>query len=122
MFDTAASASPHVRSGKMRGIAIGLAQRYPDLPDVPTFAEAGLSAYNVDSWYSLHVPAGTPAAVIAKIQREIVAILATPEIQERLRQLVSTPGGMAPDAFGAYVRAEHARYDKLIKGIGIRLD
>jgi tripartite-type tricarboxylate transporter receptor subunit TctC len=122
MFDTAASASPHVRSGKMRGVAIGLAKRYVDLPDVPTFVEAGLGAYNVDSWYSLHVPAATPASIIAKIQREIVGILATPEIQERMRQLVSTPGGMAPEAFGAYVRAEHARYDKLIKGIGIRLD
>jgi len=122
MFDTAASASPHVRSGKMRAIAIGLPKRYADLPDVPTFAESGLPAYNVDSWYSLHAPAGTAAAIVAKIQRDIVSILATAEIQERLRQLVSTPGGMAPDAFGAYVRTEYARYDKLIKGIGIKLD
>jgi len=122
MFDTAASASPHVRSGKMRAIAIGLAKRYVDLPDVPTFVEAGLPAYNVDSWYSLHAPAGTSATVVARIHRDLVAILATAEIQERLRQLVSTPGGVAPEAFGAYVRTEHARYDKLIKGIGVRLD
>ena len=122
MFDTAASASPHVRSGKMRAIAIGLAKRYPDLAEVPTFAEQGLPDYNVDSGYSLHAPAGTPKTVIAKVHQEIVRILATPEIGERLRQLVSTPGGLDPAAFDAYVRREHARYDKLIKSTGIRID
>ena len=122
MFDTAASASPHVRSGKMRAIAIGLAKRYPDLADVPTFTEQGLPDYNVDSWYSLHAPAGTPRAVIAKIHREIESILGTPEIRERLRQLVSTPGGADPAAFDAYVKREHARYDKLIKSTAIRID
>jgi tripartite-type tricarboxylate transporter receptor subunit TctC len=122
MFDTAASASPHVRAGKMRGLAIGLAQRYPDLAEVPTFAESGLADYNVDSWYSLHAPAGTPRSAIDRVQRDIAALLATTEIRERLRQLVSTPGGMDPERFGAYVKAEHARYDKLIKSTGIRVD
>ena len=122
MFDTAASASPHVRSGKLRAIAIGLAKRYPDLADVPTFAEQGLPDYNVDSWYSLHAPAGTPKAVIARIHQEITSILSTAEIRERLRQLVSTPGGLDPAQFDAYVRREHARYDKLIKSTAIRID
>jgi tripartite-type tricarboxylate transporter receptor subunit TctC len=122
MFDTAASASPHVRSGKMRAIAIGLAKRYPDLTEVPTFAEQGLPDYNVDSWYSLHAPAGTPKSVIAKIHQEIAQILATAEIRERLRQLVSTAGGLDPVTFDAYVRREHTRYDKLIKSTGIRID
>ena len=122
MFDTAASASPHVRAGKMRALAIGLPKRYPDLPDVPTFAESGLPQYNVDSWYSLHAPAGTPAAVVSKIHQAITAILATPEIQERLRTLVSTPGGMPPDAFAAYVREEAARYGKVIRAAGMRID
>ncbi|MCC7079505.1 MAG: tripartite tricarboxylate transporter substrate binding protein [Burkholderiales bacterium] len=122
MFDTAASASPHVLSGRLRALAIGLPKRYPDLPDVPTFAESGLPQYNVDSWYSLHAPAGTPAAVVTKIHQEIVAVLATPDIRERLRQLVSTPGGLAPAAFGAYVKEEFARYGKIIRTIGIRID
>ena len=122
MFDTAASASPHVRSGKLRAIAIGLAKRYPDLAEVPTFAEQGLADYNVDSWYSLHAPQGTPRAVIDRIYREITSILATAEIRERLRQLVSTAGGLDPAAFDAYVRREHARYDKLIKATAIRID
>jgi tripartite-type tricarboxylate transporter receptor subunit TctC len=122
MFDTAASASPHVRSGKMRAIAIGLAKRYPDLAEVPTFAEQGLPDYNVDSWYSLHAPAGTPKSVIAKVHQEITRILATAEIRERLRQLVSTAGGLDPVTFDAYVRREHARYDRLIKATGIRID
>ena len=122
MFDTAASASPHVRSGKMRAIAIGLAKRYPDLTEVPTFAEQGLPDYNVDSWYSLHAPAGTPKSVIAKIHQEITQILATAEIRERLRQLVSTAGGLDPVTFDAYVRREHTRYDKLVKSTGIRID
>ena len=122
MFDTAASASPHVRSGKMRAIAIGLAKRYPDLAEVPTFAEQGLPDYNVDSWYSLHAPAGTPKSVIAKIHQQIEQILATTEIRERLRQLVSTAGGLDPVTFDAYVKREHARYDKLIKATAIRID
>src|SRR5690606_9800617 len=122
MFDTAASARPHVRAGKMRGIAIGLPSRYPDLPDVPTFAESGLPQYNVDSWYSLHVPAGTPRNVVSKIHADIVAILETPEIRSRLRQLVSTPGGMAPEAFGEYVKDEFARYGKIIRATGTRVD
>ena len=122
MFDTAASASPHVRSGKMRAIAIGLAKRYPDLPEIPTFAEQGLADYNVDSWYSLHAPAGTPRAVIDRIYQEIASILGTAEIRERLRQLVSTAGGVDPAAFDRYVRREHARYEKLIKATAIRID
>src|SRR5690606_31707425 len=93
MFDTAASASPHVRSGKMRALAIGLPKRYPDLPDVPTFGEAGPPESSVDWWYPLHAPAGTPKAVVAKVHPDIQAVLALPEIRERLRQLVSTPGG-----------------------------
>jgi tripartite-type tricarboxylate transporter receptor subunit TctC len=122
MFDTAASASPHVRAGKMRALAIGLPKRYPDLPDVPTFAEAGLAQYNVDSWYSLHAPAGTPKAVVAKIHQDIVAILGAQDIRDRLRQLVSTPGGLAPAAFGAYVEDEFARYGKIIRATGTRID
>jgi tripartite-type tricarboxylate transporter receptor subunit TctC len=122
MFDTAASASPHVRAGKMRALAIGLPKRYPDLPDVPTFAEAGLPQYNVDSWYSLHAPAGTPAAVVSKVHHDIVAVLGSADIRERLRQLVSTPGGIAPAAFGAYVKDEFARYGKIIRAAGTRID
>jgi tripartite-type tricarboxylate transporter receptor subunit TctC len=122
MFDTAASASPHVRSGKMRALAIGLPARYPDLPEVPTFAEAGLPQYNVDSWYSLHAPAGTPRTVVTKIHQDVVTVLAANDIRERLRQLVSTPGGMAPDAFGAYMREELARYGKVIRNTGTRID
>jgi tripartite-type tricarboxylate transporter receptor subunit TctC len=106
----------------MRAIAIGLAKRYPDLAEVPTFAEQGLPDYNVDSWYSLHAPAGTPKSVIAKVHQEITRILATAEIRERLRQLVSTAGGLDPVTFDAYVRREHARYDRLIKATGIRID
>src|SRR5690606_33598802 len=108
--------------GKMRALAIGLAKRYPDLPDVPTFAESGLPEYNVDSWYSLHAPSGTPAAAVARVHQDIVAILATDEIQARLRQLVSTPGGMPPQAFGAYVKEEFARYGKIIRATGTRID
>jgi tripartite-type tricarboxylate transporter receptor subunit TctC len=122
MFDTAASASPHVRSGKMRALAIGLAARYPDLPEVPTFAEAGLPQYNVDSWYSLHAPAGTPPAVVSTIHRAIVEVLAAPDVRERLRTLVSTPGGMEPAAFGAYVKDENARYGRIIRSTGMRID
>jgi tripartite-type tricarboxylate transporter receptor subunit TctC len=76
----------------------------------------------VDSWYSLHAPAGTPQTVVSRIHRAIVEVLDAPDIRERLRTLVSTPGGMEPAAFGAYVKDEYARYGQIIRLTGTRID
>ena len=121
-FDTAASILPHVRSGKIRAIAIARPTRHPEYPNLPTFIESGLPAYEANAWYSMHAPAGTPPAVIDKINRELVKALSYPDVQERLRLLGSEGVGNTPAQFDAFVRAELAKYSKLIKSAGIKVE
>jgi tripartite-type tricarboxylate transporter receptor subunit TctC len=122
MFDTAASAMPHVRSGNLRAIAIATPTRHPDFPDLPTFAEQKLPDYSINSWYSLHAPAGTPPEVVDKLYREVVVVLAQPDVKERLRTLNADPGGMPPDKFAAFVKAEHDRYGTVIRKANIKAE
>lgn len=122
IFDTAASAMPHVRGGKLKALAIATPTRQADYPEVPTTAEAGYPNYRVDSWYSLHVPAGTPPADIKRIWEEVAALMKQPDVQEKLKAFYATPGGMPPDEFGKYVNAEYDRYSKLIKAAGIKAE
>ena len=120
MFDTAASAMPHVKAARLKAIALAAPRRFADYPDLPTVAEAGLPGYSVDSWYSLHAPAGTPREAVLRVHAEIVAIQKLPDVVERLRQLGAAPGGMPPDEFDRFVRSEHARYATVIRDAGIR--
>jgi tripartite-type tricarboxylate transporter receptor subunit TctC len=122
MLDTAASAMPHVRSGKLRAIAVSASKRSPDLPDLPTFAEAGLPQYETNAWYSMHAPAGTPAEIVRRLNAELVAILKDADILARFRQLATDPVGNSPEEFAAFVRAELDKYARVIKAAGIKLD
>jgi tripartite-type tricarboxylate transporter receptor subunit TctC len=122
MFDTAASAMPHVRSGKLRAIAIATPKRHPDFPDLPTFAEQGMPSYSINSWYSLHAPAGTPREIVSRLHAEVVEILKSPDVVERLKTLNADPGGMAPAEFDAFVRSELERYGEVIRKAGIKLE
>ncbi len=122
MLDTAASAMPHVRSGKLRALAISGARRSPEYPDLPTFAQAGLPQYDTNAWYSMHAPAGTPAQVVRRLNGELVAILKDPDILARFKQLSTEPVGNSPEEFAAFVRAELEKYARIIKAAGIRLD
>jgi tripartite-type tricarboxylate transporter receptor subunit TctC len=109
IFDTAASATPHVRAGKLRALAIATPKRHPDFPDLPTFAEQGMPEYAINSWYSLHVPAGTPREVVLKLHGEIVVILQQPDVLERLRALNADPAALsAPSAAVGRARASCA--------------
>ena len=122
MLDTAASAMPHVRSGKLRAIAISAPRRSPELPELPTFAEAGLPQYDTNAWYSMHAPAGTPPEIVRRLNAELVAILKDPEILARFKQLATDPVGNSPEEFAAFVRAELDKYARIIKAAGIKLD
>jgi tripartite-type tricarboxylate transporter receptor subunit TctC len=122
MLDTAASAMPHVRSGKLRAIAISAPRRSPELPDLPTFAEAGLPQYDTNAWYSMHAPAGTPPDIVRRLNTELVTILKDPEILARFKQLATDPVGNSPEEFAAFVRAELDKYSRIIKVAGIKLD
>jgi tripartite-type tricarboxylate transporter receptor subunit TctC len=122
MFDTAASAMPHVRSGNLRALAIATPTRHPDFPDLPTFAEQKLPDYSINSWYSLHAPAGTPPDVDNKLYGDVVVVLQAPDVKEKLRTLSVDPGGMPPDKFAAFVKSELDRYGEVIRKANIKAD
>jgi tripartite-type tricarboxylate transporter receptor subunit TctC len=122
MLDTAASAMPHVRGGKLRALALSAPKRSAEYPDLATFAEAGLPQYDTNAWYSMHAPAGTPADIVRRLNRELVAILKDPDILARFKQLSTEPVGNSPEEFGAFVKAELEKYARVIKAAGIRLD
>jgi tripartite-type tricarboxylate transporter receptor subunit TctC len=122
MFDTAASILPHVKGGKLRALAIARSARLPEYPDLPTFTEAGVNGYEVNAWYSMHAPAGVPREIVTKVQRELVRILALPDIKERLKQLGSEGVGNSPDEFARFVRDESAKYAKAIRDAGVKVE
>ena len=122
MFDTAASILPHVRTGRLRSLAIARSARLPEYPGLQTFAEAGVTGYEVNAWYSMHAPAGTPAAIVAKWNRELVRILKLPDIEQRLKQLGSESVGNTQEEFAGFVRSESAKYAKAIRDSGTKVE
>jgi len=122
MFGNISVAVAHIKSGKLRALASTGAKRSPLLPDVPTVAESGLKDFSVATWFGLLGPAGMPADLAARIQRDTVQALATPEIRNRLVELGVEVVGNSPEEFGAYLRSEIARYAKVIKDAGIKAD
>ena len=121
-MDPAASNLPYVKSGRLRALAVARASRLPELPDVPTFAEAGMPGYTAAAWYSMHAPAKTPPAIIARLNKELARILALPDIKQRLKDLGSDGVGNSPEEFAKFVAAESERYGKLIRELGIKAD
>jgi tripartite-type tricarboxylate transporter receptor subunit TctC len=120
MADPAASVLPHVKSGRLKPLAIARKERLPELPNVPTFAEAGMPEYTANAWYSVHAPAKTPADIVARLNKELVRIVNLPDIKDRLKDLGSDGVGNSPEEFNRFVIAEHANYGKLIKAMGFK--
>ena len=122
IIDTAASVTPHIRNGKLRGIAITGKRRWPDLPEVPTFAEGGLPDFDASSWYAIHAPAGTPKEIIARLNAELARIVKLPDVNERLRLMSAEAVGNTPAELDAFVRSEAAKWGKVIKSLNLRVD
>lgn len=122
MFGTMLAAVPHVRSGKVRAIAVTGPKRSIAVPDVPTFAEAGLPSYDASSWNGILVPTGTPAPIIARLNAELVKILHTPNVLDRLEGDGPIPIGNSPEQFTAYIKAEQAKWSKVVKEAHVRID
>jgi tripartite-type tricarboxylate transporter receptor subunit TctC len=122
MFDSTIAIMPHIKSGKVKPIAISSAKRSPLLPDVPTFAEAGLPQIESYAWYGMFAPAKTPANVVAKINAEAIKVMKAPEFQKVLADTGSDFVGDTPANFGKFVQAEHARWSKVVKDSGATVD
>jgi tripartite-type tricarboxylate transporter receptor subunit TctC len=122
MFDSTIAIMPHIKSGKVKAIAISSAQRSPLLPDVPTFAEAGVPAIESYAWYGLFAPANTPKDIVAKINSEAVKFMKQPEFQKIRADTGSDFVGDTPENFAKFVHAESARWSKVVKQSGATVD
>ncbi|HWS75998.1 MAG TPA: tripartite tricarboxylate transporter substrate binding protein [Quisquiliibacterium sp.] len=122
MFDNLPSALPHIKSGRLRALGVTSAKRAQALPDVPTIAEAGVAGYEASSWFGLSAPAGTPAPVVAKLQQTVAKAFATAEVREKLLGQGAEPVANSPDAFAQYIRDEIAKWAKVVKASGAKVD
>src|SRR5712692_6668379 len=112
----------HFRAGKLSPLAVASRSRYPALPEVPTAAEAGLKGYEIDFWYALLGPAGMPAPLVARIQRDTAAILMTPEMKESLLAQGCIAAGSGPEELSALIRSDYELWAKVIKTAGVKLE
>ena len=122
LFDQASSTVPNVRGGKIRALAVASSSRQSALPDTPTFAEAGLRDFEIDNFTGLVGPAGMPADAVAKLHAAAVKALATPQVRERFASLGVQPVGDTPEQFGAVIREDLARWSKVIKSAGVKVE
>jgi tripartite-type tricarboxylate transporter receptor subunit TctC len=122
MFPGLAAALPHLRSGRMRALAVTGKQRSAQLKDVPTMEEVGFKGFDAMQWYGSVGPAGMPADVVRRLNETQVAVLKTPDLAEKLASEAVEPWPMTPEDFGQYIRAEIARWTALAKARNIQLD
>ena len=122
MFAPIVAVLPHVKSGRLKALAVTSAARSKAAPELPTLAESGLSGYEISSWFGLFVPAGTPAPVIDRLYRETVAVLKSADVIERFSKEGAEPIGNSPANFQKYVRSEFDKYTKVIKDNNIKAD
>ncbi len=122
MFDNLASASAQIKAGKLKALAVTTPQRASSLPEVPTMAESGLPGFDVSTWFGVFAPAGTPAPVVMRLNQTLTAALKTPEMRERLARMGAEPAPMSSEQFAELVRNELAKYEKVVKFSGARVD
>ena len=121
-FVSLPAALPHIRAGKLTAIGTSGAQRSAVAPDVPTIAEAGFPGYELENWYGLLAPAGTPRTVVTKLNGEVVKILQTPDVKERLNSQGFEIRTSTPEKFAAYIKSEIVKWAKIVKDSGAKVD
>ena len=122
VYATAASAAPQIKAGKIKGIAVTTLKRSALMPAIPTIAESGLPGFDANNWYGLLAPAKTPRAIVMRLNAEVAKVLKLPDVKEFLfnQGLDAAPG--TPEQFGAYIKAEMAKWAKVVKDSGARAD
>jgi tripartite-type tricarboxylate transporter receptor subunit TctC len=116
------AAAPHIKSGRLRALAVIAPQRLPALPAVPTVAEAGLPVFEVTTWYGVLAPAGTPQPVVARLNAELVKILYSPDMKDKLNAIGTDPVTSTPEEFAAYLRQETAKWANVVRKAGLKAD
>ena len=121
-FDTMPPVLPHIQSGKLRGLAISTPKRLAQLPDVPTFTEEGITGFDVANWYGVMAPGGTPRDIVQKLNADINRAMQVPEVRTRLEAVGTQLREQSAAEFEAYMKAEVAKYAKLIKDTGVKVE
>ncbi|ROR48969.1 tripartite tricarboxylate transporter substrate binding protein [Diaphorobacter nitroreducens] len=122
MFDSITSARPHIQAGKLRALGVTSAKRSATLPDVPTIAEAGVPGYEVSPWFAVFAPAGTPAAIVNKINAALIDAMKQPDTVAKFETIGAEPIGTTPQQLATHLDKEVARWGALIKERNIRMD
>src|SRR5258706_7390169 len=122
MFDNLPTSLPHIKSGKLRALAVTSTERSPVLPNVPTMVESGVPNFEAGSWFGIFAPAGTPEAVIAELDRDIQKVLAQPEMERKLVERGFQPSVRGPEAFAKYVNDEIKKWGKVVRESGATAD
>ena len=122
MCTSLAGQLPHIRAGRVRALAVTTARRNAQVPNVPTMIEAGVPGYEVTIWYAVFFPAGAPKAIVARLNSELVKIVNSPDMKERLAQIGVDPAPSTPEELAAFVKAETAKYTKVAQDAGIKLE
>jgi tripartite-type tricarboxylate transporter receptor subunit TctC len=122
MFDNLPPSLPQIKAGKLRALAVTSATRAPALPDTPTVAESGLPGFEASSWFGVLAPAGTSPAIVAKLNAEIAKWLASPEAKEKLAAVGANIGGGTPEDFARHIQSETAKWAKVVKESGAKVD
>ena len=122
MFDTTSSSMPHIKSGKLKPLAVMSGKRSDQLPDVPTLAQAGFPGFEMTTWYGLYVTGGTPAPIVEQLHAELQRALAVPEVKAKLAGLGGEIGNLGIEEFGAFNRADFERFGKLIKDANVKVE
>jgi tripartite-type tricarboxylate transporter receptor subunit TctC len=121
LFDSLASVMPHVRSGRVRPIALNASKRSALLPELPTLAEAGLPAFDTYTWFGMFAPARTPADIVAKVQADVVAALEAPDLRERFAAVGAEPVGSTAGEFTQRILADSAKWARVIKAANVKV-
>lgn len=122
MFSSILSAMPHSKAGKMKALAVTSTKRSSVMPELPTVDETGLPGYDVNPWYGLFAPAGTPKDIVDKISREVVRTVQMPDVKKRFASLGADAAGNTPEQFASFIDAEIAKWDKVVKESGTKID